>query len=89
MRSEDRRMDAQHRGLRVIRGGLFLFAVGMSDDAAPSDFRDLPEKARDAMLDFARALARIAVRSELRKQQREAERAGVRHERGSPSGGNL
>jgi hypothetical protein len=60
----------------------------MSDDAAPSEFRDLPEEAREAMLDFARALARIAVRSELRKQQREAERTGARYEKGS-SGGDL
>jgi hypothetical protein len=61
----------------------------MSDDAAQRYFRDLPEEARDALLDFARVLARIAVRSELRKQQRETERMGARHEEGSPSGGDL
>jgi hypothetical protein len=79
---------AQQRGLRLTRGG-FLFAVGMSDEAAQREFRNLPEEARDALLGFARALARIAVRSELRRQQREAERAGVCHEEGSPSGGDL
>lgn len=69
--------------------GASLFAVGMTDDAAQREFRDLPEEARDALLEFARALARIAVRSELRRQQREAERAGVCHEKGSSSGGGL
>jgi hypothetical protein len=64
-----------------------LIAVGMSDNAAQQKFRDLPEEARHALLEFARALARIAVRSELRKQQREAE--SMRHEEGSLSGRDL